>query len=209
MHLNNFYVYVHRRASDNSIFYVGKGKRYRAWDKQGRSEWWKRIVNKHGLIVEIIIARMEQPDAFQLEKDLIKFYEGNLINQTGGGDGGGVWLDPSRLIRYSEMMKKRWESTEYREKRSRAASAAMMDNPERRQQVSEMLKARHRTPDYTARVAEAARRKHAKKVCRGDGVIFNSVIEAAIAMGATDHGNIGNAARGKRKTAYGYTWTYI
>lgn len=208
MSLSKFYIYVHRRADDNSLFYIGKGNKYRAWSKQGRSEWWNRIVNKHGLAVEIVVHQMTESDAFQLEKDLIDFYKEYVINLTAGGDGGGEWIDPARNSKHSEMMKQRWSSVEYRSKHDFHLKQLHSD-PVHRRRISEMMRERHLDPEYTKRVGVAARKKHAKKVQRSDGVIFDSVIDAARAVGAKSHGNIGNAALGKRKNAYGYTWEYI
>ena len=88
--MGNFYVYIHRRATDSSIFYVGKGRGKRSNKYRGRSEWWKRTVEKHGLIVEIAQSNMIEEDAFLLESWLIaKFrHEGiPLVNMTDGGEG--------------------------------------------------------------------------------------------------------------------------
>ena len=50
-----------------------------------------------------------------------------------------------------------------------------------------------------------------KKIERSDGVIFNSLQEAAAKTKntANAHKNISLCARGKSKTAYGYTWRYL
>jgi len=49
-----FYVYVHIKESDNTVFYVGKGSGGRAWDFYGRNVYWKNVKNKHGVRVEIL-----------------------------------------------------------------------------------------------------------------------------------------------------------
>jgi len=85
---NQFYVYLHRKATNNEIFYVGKGKDYRAWNKQHRSKYWIRIVNKYGLIVELYKTNLTENEAFDLEKELIKnLGKKNLCNLTDGGEG--------------------------------------------------------------------------------------------------------------------------
>lgn len=90
----DFYVYVHRKAATGEIFYVGKGKDDRAWDsKYDRSKHWNYVVNKHGLIVEIIQSGLREWYAFELEIELIALYGrkdlnlGTLINKTDGGEG--------------------------------------------------------------------------------------------------------------------------
>jgi len=84
-------VYVHRKESDKSIFYVGMGSIKRAYSKD-RSEHWKRIVNKHGYYIEIVKDNLTKEQAFALEIELIEEYgrmdlkKGQLVNQTSGGE---------------------------------------------------------------------------------------------------------------------------
>lgn len=88
--LECFYVYVHRRLSDNKPFYVGKGKSRRAWDCHNRSRHWNNIVDKHGLIVEIVFDSLIETEAFQCEVDTIlefKYFNYELCNYTNGGEG--------------------------------------------------------------------------------------------------------------------------
>ena len=87
-------VYIHKRNDTNNVFYVGIGNsKYRATSKTGRSEYWKRIVNKHGREVEIIAKDLTWADACKLEVLLISQYgrldlkTGNLVNMTDGGEG--------------------------------------------------------------------------------------------------------------------------
>lgn len=87
----DYYVYVHRRKADNEVFYVGKGRGRRAASIHGRSEWWKRVVAKHGgFITEYVEIGMSEDCAFDLEVETIKFYRDNghpLCNLTDGGEG--------------------------------------------------------------------------------------------------------------------------
>lgn len=84
-----FYVYLHRRKTDNSVFYIGKGKCARAWRGiNHRSDHWVNIAKKNGVIVEIYISNISEVCAFTLEKVLISIYGvGNLCNISLGGDG--------------------------------------------------------------------------------------------------------------------------
>jgi len=85
----DFYVYVHKKKTDGSVFYVGKGKGKRAWKKSCRNEWWKRIEEKHGRTVEIIARGLSEDEAFALEAKAIAAYgRDNLCNLTDGGEGG-------------------------------------------------------------------------------------------------------------------------
>ncbi len=86
-------VYQHRKMDTNEIFYIGIGKHSkRAYSKSYRNDHWHNIVNKHGLIVEIIENDIDWESAKQKEINLISHYKrtvdgGCLVNQTIGGDG--------------------------------------------------------------------------------------------------------------------------
>lgn len=83
-----FYVYIHKRLSDGGIFYVGKGSGNRAWSRSGRSDYWNRIVRKHGRSVEIFMNSMSEPCSYTMEKILISLIgRDNLCNHTDGGEG--------------------------------------------------------------------------------------------------------------------------
>jgi len=85
-----FYVYVHMKATDDSVFYVGKGCKYRYTTKQGRNEYWHRIVNKHGFVAEIVKDGLSFEEANAYEIQLIKELRGQgcqLCNMTDGGEG--------------------------------------------------------------------------------------------------------------------------
>ena len=90
-----YYIYLHRKKSDNSIFYVGKGSGVRAWDLIKRNSLWQKVANKYGVVVEIYKKGLQEWYAYEIEKDLILQY-GKIANKTGvlanitdGGDGAG------------------------------------------------------------------------------------------------------------------------
>ena len=88
-----YYVYEHWRPDTNQCFYVGKGKKKRAWSLKSRNRHHTSIVSKLtslGLTVEvrIIIDGLSEETAFMVEKDLIaKYGRDNLTNMTLGGEG--------------------------------------------------------------------------------------------------------------------------
>lgn len=84
----NHYVYIHRRNDDLSIFYVGKGKKRRAWSRQGRNVWWHRIVAKYGHQVEIVKDKIDEKEALELEIETISKFR-NVFKLTNLVDGGG------------------------------------------------------------------------------------------------------------------------
>lgn len=85
-----FYVYVHMKATDDSVFYVGKGSKYRYTTKQGRNQYWHRIVDKHGFVAEIVKSNLSFDEANAYEIELIKQMKDQgsiLCNLTDGGEG--------------------------------------------------------------------------------------------------------------------------
>jgi hypothetical protein len=89
----DFYVYLHRKASTGEVFYCGKGNAHRAWSNFGRSIHWKNIVKKHGYTIEILQDGLLEWAALELECQTIALYgrkdlgQGTLINLTDGGEG--------------------------------------------------------------------------------------------------------------------------
>lgn len=85
-----FYVYVHMKGTDDSVFYVGKGCKYRYTTKQGRNQYWNRIVAKHGFVAEIVKNGLSFNEANAYEIQLIKELRDQgcvLCNLTDGGEG--------------------------------------------------------------------------------------------------------------------------
>lgn len=85
-----FYTYTHNRASNGTIFYVGKGRGDRANCHHNRNKHWHNIVGKHGFTVQFIAYWDNESDALQNEKDVIKELRDAgccLCNKTDGGEG--------------------------------------------------------------------------------------------------------------------------
>lgn len=103
-------VYIHRKASNGEVFYVGKGTSRRPYDNHNRSKFWKSVVAKHGKIVEVVIKDIQEWYAFELEKELISYYGirrdgGTLINLTYGGEGiSGYQHTDSKKRQQSELV---------------------------------------------------------------------------------------------------------
>lgn len=94
----SFYVYVHRKKTNGEVFYVGKGSKSRSRIKSNKSDFWNKIVSKHGYTVEVVVHDIQEWYAFELEKELIALYgrrdkgEGTLVNLTDGGEGTSGWI---------------------------------------------------------------------------------------------------------------------
>lgn len=83
-----FYVYVHRRKTDGSIFYVGKGTGGRKDHTYGKTKWWRSIATKNGWYSEIIYKNLTEDCAYSIEKILINLMSERLCNISSGGTGG-------------------------------------------------------------------------------------------------------------------------
>jgi hypothetical protein len=88
------YVYRHIRLDTNEVFYIGIGKdSYRAYSKDNRNIYWKRITSKTNYDIEIILDELTWDEACEKEKEFIILYGrsdlklGTLCNLTDGGDG--------------------------------------------------------------------------------------------------------------------------
>jgi len=85
----NFYIYQHKKADTNEIFYVGKGNGNRLNSKK-RNVHWNNVVNKHGFIAEKIADNLDEELAFLIEIETIDVYRRKgikLVNITNGGEG--------------------------------------------------------------------------------------------------------------------------
>jgi hypothetical protein len=85
-----FYTYLHRRASDNLPFYIGKGQGRRSDSICNRSKQWHQTVADHGLKVEIVATWSTEQEALDHERFLIWCFRDMgylLCNLTSGGQG--------------------------------------------------------------------------------------------------------------------------
>ena len=101
-----YYIYQHRTADTNEIFYVGKGKDKRFCDKNKRGRYWKFYVEKHGFVPEVIKADMDEELAFLAEMECIDAYKKRgvqLINLTDGGEGCSGYS-----MKHTEEQKAKW-----------------------------------------------------------------------------------------------------
>lgn len=86
------YVYIHRRASDGTVFYVGKGKGRRAWCGHSRSRYWRFVAKKHGFEPTILRNEMPEHCALSFERAVITAIgRDKLTNATDGGGGITGW----------------------------------------------------------------------------------------------------------------------
>lgn len=146
--MNNFYIYLHKKADTGEIFYIGKGKGIRAYRKgKKRSDWWNKIVAKHGYEVQIARSGLTEDKAFEVEKSLISLFKACghvLCNMTDGGEGQSG-LKPSEETRrkMSEANKGKKHSDDHKRKISEVMKGKK-HSEEAKRKMSEVHKGKKR-----------------------------------------------------------------
>lgn len=225
---NKFYVYVHRRGSCGSIFYVGMGCKGRAWQISGRNKHWVSVYNKHGRDVEVCQEKMSRDDACLLEKWLIsklRHQKEKLTNITDGGDGcSGKVLSRDERIRASRIKGGMPVYCSDGRVFDSASGAALVLS-------DEMGK-----PCFPAAILACCKAGHgsaygrgwsyneggchdfavgAKNIClkvsSSDGMSFDSIVDAAAYTSKrigknADPSSISKAAKSTKRSAYGLKW---
>lgn len=124
-----FYVYVHRRKTDGSIFYVGKGKGSRKDHHYNKNKWWNRIAAKNGWYSEIIHENLSEVCAYCLEKVIIHSNKGRICNVALGGVGGSGFRhkSPEHIAKVAASQVGRPKSQETKNKISQKAKDRLKD----------------------------------------------------------------------------------
>lgn len=198
MKQKKYYVYVHRRASDGTIFYVGKGSGRRSHHEHNRSLHWKNIVSKNGFYVEIVKMFESEVCAFTFEMVLIKHIGmQNLCNISTGGYGGatGSKRSESHRAAISKAQSGKFVSIETREKISKSGMGRTSHN---------------KGKTYKTNIPS----KSCKAVIRSDGLCFSSLLLSAKSISSDEKRwttiitAISRTANGRSKTAYGFKWSF-
>jgi hypothetical protein len=102
-----FYTYAHYKP-DNSVFYIGKGQRNRAFDKTSRSKKWKAVVAQEGdHKVKILAHWPTEQEAFEHEIFLIACFKDmgvNLVNVSKGGYGASGYIHTAEYIEHMRSL---------------------------------------------------------------------------------------------------------
>jgi hypothetical protein len=154
----NFYTYVHMRADDGKVFYVGKGTGRRAWRTEKRSSFWKNMAKKHGHSVHVCMRFALEADAFIHEQFLIQCFRDThapLVNLTNGGEGSAGHRPTAETLalRSAAMLGKR-PSVKTRSKMSVAATGRKMSTAAIEKSRQANL-GRKLTPEHVAKVSAA------------------------------------------------------
>ena len=120
--MTNICVYLHFRKDDGLCFYVGMGRPKRPFDHANRSLYWKRVKDKHGVIVQVIYENLSFDDAVVVERSYINHFTNSpiakLVNLTSGGEGSkGVKNSLETRLRKSQSAIRLNADPEFKEKK--------------------------------------------------------------------------------------------
>lgn len=181
-----FYTYVHLRADDWRVFYVGKGTGPRAYKTSRRNKHWQHVVAKHGYVVELCCLFETDAEAQEHERFLIACFRqigAPLTNMTDGGDGAaGMRPSPEALQKRSLALRGKKRTAETRKRmsvaaagrkmspeaveKSRAANTGRKLSAEHVEKVRTALRGRKQSPELIEKRAAALRgQKRSPEVC--------------------------------------------
>ena len=221
-----FYVYVHIRLDNNTVFYVGKGKGDRAYNLD-RGNFHNGVRDKYDCKVVIIKDNLTESQAFRLESKMIKYYvltlgygipidgyrnfsnNKYLTNMTWGGEGVSG-LNPLANKTPEEMEEIRRKKSESMKGKNKGKK----HSEEHNKKVSESCKGRipwnkgKKSSEESKRKNSEAHKgkknpmfgKGKKVICINTGEEFGSIKKAS------DHYNVASSSiteccKGKRKHA--------
>jgi hypothetical protein len=180
--MKKHYIYFHKRADDGVVFYVGIGIGRRAYRESNRSQFWKRIAEKHGYTIEFPHKELTQDEAKQLEIHYISAFgridrgTGTLCNMTDGGDG-----------------RTGYKCTDETKEKMRKASTGVKFTEERKRKIGEKSRERKSWSVLPKEKSEQHRKNLAKsrkdkKAVICDGVLYESQSQASKAYGISASG---------------------
>lgn len=190
---SDFYVYVHLRQTDGSVFYVGKGRQRRAWSSGSRNEKWKSEADANGLFVHIAKERMSEPCALTLERIGISMIGlDGLVNQRAGGRGNSGWKQTdeakAQIGNASRGRKKRPESIA----KTRAAHLGVKRSPEVCAKAKEAASRRKKRPPHSAETRAKIAASHIGLKPSAEAL---EKMRAAVRSSGKDHPNYDLTAR--------------
>lgn len=213
-----YYVYAYLRKSDNTPYYIGKGKGRRAWEKHPG-------ISIPSDQTKIVFAEknLTNVGACAIERRLIAWYgrkslgTGILLNKTPGGEGGiggskkGRTLSQQTRERLSEAGKGRMVTDETRKKLSAAKTGK--SRPKFSDEWRANLSKNHRSKrGYVQTVSAEVRESISKKLSKAVYCVTNDTWYPSKKVAAKELGlkvgNIGHCLLGLQKTTKGHAFSY-
>ena len=204
------YVYVHKNAETNNIFYVGCGSHDRAIRKSGRSKKWYEYFNNNKIVIEIIQSDLMLDQALKLEKSLISNIGlEKLINYDYGHDP----RDSNRVFCLDKQGKvlKIYDSADDAELDGFSAATIRSACSKLRKTYKDYIWFYEK--DYSENQnnifvrGKTSKRKVKRIANNGDIKIYESISETAI--DGHKPGNVAQVCSGTKKSHQDYKFEYI
>ena len=216
--MNRYYVYEHLKATDGSVFYVGKGCGRRAWS-HNRTAHWKRVVAKHGLTVRIVKENLPESCALTIERMVIaKHGIENLVNICEFGNSHGYYLAKPVYSSEGELFKSMQLAAEAMQRQGyeKATSSKIglcAASGGVRQSYGRLWSTKAFPDPPSVKGRDAVIESWRKKVYSSLGERFDSVADAVRWLKANGYPNaqamnICSRARIVSGTIYGRCWSY-
>ena len=193
-----FYIYVHIRLDNNTVFYVGKGTGNRAYNmSRGEGTHHDNICKACDCKAVIIKNNLTESQAFRLERKMIEYYVHTL----------GYGIDIEGYSNYDHKLPHLTNMSWGGE-----GSSGYKHSEETKREMSEKRKCEN-NHFYGMHHSEEAKRKMSEKkkgkpsnnrikvICMTTGETFDSIKEAAIHYNILSSSKICDCCKGKRKHA--------
>jgi hypothetical protein len=176
--IREYYVYIWYIVDTNEVFYVGKGKGRRYKQTSNRNKFFTDMYKSHNCDVKKIYENLTEQEAFQKERETMKWYKENtnfrLTNQTDGGEGLSGWNPPQEYRdKQSKIHREQWQDEEFREKMLaiRTDENGPYKSQEFREKISQLVQGES-NPNYGNYWTEEMK-QHLSKVRKENGFAAN------------------------------------
>ena len=196
----DYYVYIWYIKDTNEVFYVGKGKGKRYKELSSRNKFFKDMYSSHDCDVKKVYENLTESEAFQKEREVVKWYRENtdyrLTNQTDGGEGSSGWK-PSQDFKdkQSKIHKEQWKDEEFKQKMIgiRSDENGPYKSQEFRDKISQLVQGEN-NPNYNHRWTEEMK-QHLSQVRKANGLSANENNPRATCVICVETGEVFNCIK--------------
>lgn len=155
----DYYVYEYLRE-DNTPYYIGKGRKNRAFTKQGHT-----VSPPPKDRIKFVKENLTEEQAKQLEIELIAKYgrkdlgTGILRNMTNGGEGSSGRVATKQMIEKLKQARANQITSEETREKMRRAHTGRIHSEETKQKMSESAKGRSKSLETISKIKEARKKQ--------------------------------------------------